>query len=125
MASSSVPSNDPSTLPTETSTAVPTDDPPTSTTNPTIHIGTRKSALALIQTNIVHKALSELWPAYNYEIHSMSTIGDKDKVTPLHNFNAKALWTHELEGLLLEEELDLIVHSLKGITFPTFPLINH
>ena len=45
----------------------------------------------------------------------MSTIGDKDKITALHQFNAKSLWTHELEAMLLTGELDLIVHSLKDM----------
>jgi hydroxymethylbilane synthase len=45
----------------------------------------------------------------------MNTMGDKNQVTPLHNFGAKALWTHELEAGLLEGRLDLIVHSLKDM----------
>lgn len=80
----------------------------------TIHIGSRKSVLALVQTDIVHKALQQAWPEYQYEIHAMSTAGDKNQVTPLHDFGAKALWTQELETLLLERKLDLVVHSLKG-----------
>jgi hydroxymethylbilane synthase len=44
----------------------------------------------------------------------MSTMGDKNQVMPLHNFGAKSLWMHELEAGLVEGELDLIVHSLKG-----------
>ncbi|KAI9783779.1 MAG: porphobilinogen deaminase [Geoglossum umbratile] len=43
----------------------------------------------------------------------MSIMGDKNQVTPLHNFGAKSLWTHELEAGLMEGALDLIVHSLK------------
>ncbi|KAI9703120.1 MAG: porphobilinogen deaminase [Candelina mexicana] len=80
-----------------------------------IHIGTRKSKLALIQTAIVHEALRKAWPEFQYEIHAMSTMGDKNQVTPLHDFGAKSLWTHELEALLIEGKLDLIVHSLKDI----------
>jgi hydroxymethylbilane synthase len=68
------------------------------TTLPPVKIGTRKS-----------------WPDRQYEIHAMSTMGDNNQTTALHEFNAKALWTHELEALLDKGELDLIVHSLKGI----------
>lgn len=86
-----------------------------STTNTTtVRIGSRKSVLALIQTQIVHDALQAAWPELQYEIHAMSTMGDKNQVTPLHNFGAKSLWTHELEAGLIEGKLDLIVHSLKG-----------
>ncbi|KAA6408713.1 MAG: Porphobilinogen deaminase [Lasallia pustulata] len=45
----------------------------------------------------------------------MATLGDKNQSTALHAFNAKALWTHELEALLLDGTLDLIVHSLKDM----------
>lgn len=90
-------------------------DPTLNTTKQTIKIGTRKSHLALVQTDIVHRALARTNPSYHYEIHSMSTMGDKNQVTPLHNFGAKALWTHELEADLLSGKLDLIVHSLKDM----------
>ncbi|KAI9716258.1 MAG: hypothetical protein M1812_005483 [Candelaria pacifica] len=80
-----------------------------------INIGTRKSKLALVQTDIVHEALKKAWPELKYEIHAMSTMGDKNQVIPLHDFGAKSLWTHELEALLIEGKLDLIVHSLKDI----------
>ncbi|KAK5138633.1 hypothetical protein LTR04_004332, partial [Oleoguttula sp. CCFEE 6159] len=101
----------------------PTPLPPSSTTAstspatdlPTINIGTRRSLLARIQTDIVEKALKEAHPERRYEIHAMSTMGDKNQVTPLHDFGAKALWTHELEALLLEGKLDLVVHSLKDM----------
>ncbi|KAK6512129.1 porphobilinogen deaminase [Arthrobotrys musiformis] len=78
-------------------------------------IGTRSSRLAMIQTNIVRDALIALNPTATFEITSMKTMGDKDKVTALHSFGAKSLWTLELEALLLEKEVDLIVHSLKDM----------
>lgn len=42
-------------------------------------------------------------------------MGDMNKVTPLYQFDAKALWTRELEVALLEGEIDMIVHSLKDM----------
>lgn len=45
----------------------------------------------------------------------MDPLGDRDKTTALHAFNAKSLWTSELEALLEASELDLIVHSLKDM----------
>ena len=45
----------------------------------------------------------------------MSTLGDQNQSTALHAFNAKSLWTDELEALLLDGTLDLIVHSLKDL----------
>lgn len=42
-------------------------------------------------------------------------MGDKNQTTALHDFGAKSLWTHELEGQLLDGRLDLIVHCLKDM----------
>ncbi|KAK4998106.1 porphobilinogen deaminase [Elasticomyces elasticus] len=92
--------------------ASPSDSPSTQTT---VNIGTRRSALARIQADTVEKALKEAWPENKYVVHAMSTMGDKDQTTALHEFNAKALWTHELEALLDAGDLDLVVHSLKDM----------
>ena len=78
-------------------------------------IGTRRSVLARVQTDIVAKDLKKAWPDHKFEIHAMNVMGDNDQTTALHAFNAKALWTTELEALLEKGELDMIVHSLKGI----------
>lgn len=80
-----------------------------------VNIGTRRSKLALQQTQIVHDALKAAYPEINFQVHAMATMGDKNQVTPLHNFGAKALWTFELEHGLLDGSLDLIVHSLKDM----------
>ena len=82
----------------------------------TFNVGTRKSRLALVQTDIVVKALKEAWPEYNFVIHARNTAaGDIDKVTPFKDMPVKNLWTHELEQLLIEKKLDFLVHSLKGL----------
>lgn len=79
-----------------------------------INVGTRKSILARIQTDIVVGLLQKAWPDKKFNIIAISTMGDKDKVTALNEFNAKSLWTFELEEMLLQGEIDFIVHSLKG-----------
>ncbi|KAF1991308.1 porphobilinogen deaminase [Aulographum hederae CBS 113979] len=78
-------------------------------------MGTRRSLLARKQTSIVEAALRKAWPGKEFEVHAMDATADKDKVTALYSFNAKSLWTHELEALLETGELDLIVHSLKDV----------
>ena len=86
-----------------------------STTDRTVNIGTRKSLLARVQTDIVVSALKRSWPQNEYVVHAISTMGDKDQVTKLSEFGAKSLWTHELEAMLMQGEVDFIVHSLKGM----------
>jgi porphobilinogen deaminase len=80
----------------------------------TFTIGTRKSKLALLQTDIVRAALQEAWPDYEFKVHTRDAAGDLNKVTPLREFTAKNLWTEELEELLIANQIDLVVHSLKG-----------
>ncbi|KAI9693522.1 MAG: porphobilinogen deaminase [Bogoriella megaspora] len=95
----------------------------------TVNIGTRSSLLALIQADEVEKALKQKWPTLQYAVHSMKTLGDRDKVTPLPSFNAKSLWTKDLEVLLLDGKLDMIVHCTKdmptqlppGLTIASMP----
>ncbi|KAL9120357.1 MAG: hypothetical protein Q9187_003083 [Circinaria calcarea] len=97
--------------------------PPTQSSGPnptspsqTLKIGTRSSALAMIQTNTIHSLLTAQHPTLAFSIHPTSTNpGDTDKQTALYAFNAKALWTSELELHLLEGKLDLIVHCLKDM----------
>ena len=89
---------------------------PSATSTPTIiNIGTRKSLLALKQTEIIVSLLQAVWHEYTYKIHAHSTAGDKNQVTALHEIGAKSLWTAELEKLLLDNEVDMIVHSLKDM----------
>ena len=81
----------------------------------TLNVGTRKSKLALVQTDIVVKALTQVCPAFTFEVKARDTAaGDIDKVTPFKDMAVKNIWTHELETLMLESKLDFIVHSLKG-----------
>jgi hydroxymethylbilane synthase len=80
------------------------------------NVGTRKSALALAQTDLVVKALAEVWPDYKYNIKARDTAaGDIDKVTPFKDMPVKNIWTHELETLMLEKKLHFLVHSLKDV----------
>ncbi|KIW03660.1 porphobilinogen deaminase [Verruconis gallopava] len=86
-----------------------------SDTATTITIGTRTSKLALVQTDIVVASLKAAFPNYTYKVEGMVPLGDKDKLTALYNFNAKSLWTSELEAELSLGKLDMIVHSLKDM----------
>lgn len=96
--------------------AVPaSDNGSAATAATTLHIGTRQSALAVRQTEMVIEKLKTLRPDLNYEIHAMRTMGDKDQITALYNFGGKGLWTSELEAKLATGELDFIVHCLKDM----------
>lgn len=90
-------------------------DPP-STSIFKVHIGTRKSKLALVQTDHVVLRLKDAWPSSQFEIFASNTEeGDLDKVTPLRELTGKNIWTYGLENLLIAGKLHMIVHSLKGM----------
>ncbi|PSK43136.1 porphobilinogen deaminase [Elsinoe australis] len=104
--------SDPAT-PLEASTKTPAD--PTTAHENIIRIATRKSTLARCQTSLVASMVTKAFPHLTPQVIALDTTADLDKITPLHSFNAKALWTTELEDLLERKEVDMIVHSLKDM----------
>lgn len=88
--------------------------------NKKLRIGTRKSKLALIQTEIVKNQILEKFPDFTVEIVKMSTKGDKDLNRSLASFGGKGVFTKELEEALLEGRIDLAVHSAKDMPM-SFP----
>ena len=81
-----------------------------------IKIGSRKSKLALIQTELVIKQLRlHHGDKFDYEIVSMTTTGDHILDIPLSKIGEKSLFTRELENELLNGNIDFVVHSLKDL----------
>lgn len=81
----------------------------------TVRLGSRKSQLALVQTEWVQAELQKHFPNHTFEIHKMSTQGDKILDVPLAKIGDKGLFTKELEVGMLNRETDLAVHSLKDL----------
>ena len=77
-----------------------------------IRVGTRKSELALTQTNLVKESL--LSSGYQPEIHPIVTTGDKD-LRPFQSLLGDGFFTKEIEKSLLSNEVDLAVHSSKDL----------
>lgn len=84
-----------------------------------LRIGTRKSALALVQASAVSTALVEL--GHTTELIKMTSEGDDVQDKPLPEFLGKGVFTRTLDNALLRDEVDIVAHSLKDI--PT-QLIN-
>lgn len=88
--------------------------------NDTVRIGSRKSLLAVRQSEIVGEAINRFYPNLSINISKVFTLGDQVQNRPLYSFGGKALWTKELEILLLQDvgeyqKIDLIAHSLKDM----------
>jgi hydroxymethylbilane synthase len=81
----------------------------------TIRIGSRKSQLALVQTHWVQAQLQKAFPDRTFEVHTMSTQGDKILDVALAKIGDKGLFTKELEVGMLNQDIDFAVHSLKDL----------
>lgn len=80
-----------------------------------IRVGSRKSELALIQTKHVIARLQKIFPHCKFEIHTMSTIGDRVLNISLPKIGEKSLFTRDLEDALRNGGVDFVVHSLKDL----------
>ena len=80
-----------------------------------IRIGTRKSALAMVQTKMVKEKIEAAFPNVAVEVVGLSTKGDEILDRSLTSFGGKGVFTKELEDALLEGRIDLAVHSAKDL----------
>ena len=86
------------------------------TANP-LRIGTRKSPLAMVQSRIVQAQLIAHYQLTEDAIILVPMVASGDKITdrPLADIGGKALWTKELERALIEDDIDIAVHSMKDV----------
>ena len=80
-----------------------------------LRIASRKSPLALRQTEIVAHQLQARWPTLEIDIIAMSTQGDELLDKTLSHFGGKGLFVKELEQALLDHRADIAVHSMKDV----------
>ena len=80
-----------------------------------IRIGTRKSKLALIQTELVKTQILKYFPNEKIEIVHVVTHGDKVLDKPLGEIGGKGVFTKEIEEKLLDKTIDIAVHSAKDV----------
>ena len=80
-----------------------------------LRIGTRASKLALAQAEMLRAALLQADPSLQTEIVAMTTAGDRELHKQLTDWGYKGLFTKELEDALLEDRVDLAVHSMKDM----------
>jgi hydroxymethylbilane synthase len=83
-----------------------------------IKIGTRGSALALWQAEWVKSELEKKYPGMTVTLTKIKTTGDKILDVPLAKVGGKGLFVKEIEEAMLENEIDIAVHSMKDV--PTF-----
>lgn len=81
-------------------------------------IATRKSQLALWQSEYIKECLLKAHPHLEIVLEGFKTKGDVLLDSPLAKIGGKGLFTKELEESMLRKEAHLAVHSLKDV--PSF-----
>ncbi len=80
-----------------------------------IIIGTRGSQLALWQANFIKSEIERLFDGIKVELNIIKTTGDRITDRPLAMVGGKGLFVKEIENALLNNEIDLAVHSMKDM----------
>ncbi len=81
--------------------------------NKRIRIGTRSSVLAMWQAHFIADAITTL--GHQTEIVTIHTTGDQDTTVPLYEFGVTGIFTKSLDIALLENRIDIAVHSMKDV----------
>ena len=81
----------------------------------TFIIGSRESALAVVQSRMVMDYINSVCPQRNAELLTMKTTGDKILDRRLDQIGGKGLFVKELDKALMERRSDLSVHSMKDL----------
>lgn len=91
------------------------------TNGKTLRLGTRRSALAWIQSSQVAAALRAAHPGLTVELVGIETRGDRVLDKPLSQIEGKEFFTAELDHALAEGRVDFTVHSLKDLSLERPP----
>ncbi|RXI98441.1 hydroxymethylbilane synthase [Anaerobacillus alkaliphilus] len=80
-----------------------------------IIVGSRKSQLALTQTNWVIDQLKKIDDSFEFEVEKIVTKGDQILDVTLSKVGGKGLFVKEIEQAMLNNEIDMAVHSMKDM----------
>lgn len=81
-----------------------------------LRLGTRRSALAWVQSSQVAAALRAAHPGLEVELVGIDTRGDRVLDKPLSAMDGKEFFTAEIDAALRERRVDFTVHSLKDLS---------
>lgn len=83
-----------------------------------ISIGARASPLSQAQVKEIWEALQHFHPHVQFEIHTLSTIGDRDQTTSLRTLGRTDFFTKDIDTYVLEGQCRLGIHSAKDLPNP-------
>ncbi|MBK3493459.1 hydroxymethylbilane synthase [Viridibacillus sp. YIM B01967] len=80
-----------------------------------IVVGSRRSKLALTQTNWFINQLKQVGVPFEFEVKEIVTKGDQILDVQLSKVGGKGLFVKEIEQALFDKEIDFAVHSMKDM----------
>jgi len=83
--------------------------------NSQVRVGTRGSLLATTQTQWVVEQLRAAHPEYGFNTTIIQTTGDTQRDVPFASVGTKGMFVKEIEQALLDNAIDIGVHSLKDM----------
>lgn len=92
----------------------------------TVRVGSRDSKLAIIQAKLVMDAIENYDKNIKTELITMKTTGDKILDKSLDKIGGKGLFVKELDDALINNKVDITVHSYKDIPMeinPDLPIV--
>jgi hydroxymethylbilane synthase len=80
-----------------------------------VTLGSRGSALAMRQSELVADLLRQKFPDMALCVKAVLTTGDRDQHHPLSTLGDKGVFVRSIEQALLAHEIDIAIHSLKDV----------
>ena len=80
-----------------------------------VRIGSRGSMLALAQSTWVKQQIESCYPDLQVEMSIIKTSGDRVIDRPIAAVSGKGVFTKEIEDALLNQTIDIAVHSMKDL----------
>jgi hydroxymethylbilane synthase len=80
-----------------------------------VRIGTRGSRLARQQTELILRGLRARHPSLEFVVHAIQTAGDRNQKDRISEIGDKGVFVKSIEAALLDERIDMAVHSLKDV----------
>ncbi len=84
-------------------------------TAPVLRLGSRRSPLAMAQSRGILADLLAIRPAEQIDIVPIVTIGDQTQTIAFDSVGTVGMFVTEIERALLDDRIDLAVHSLKDL----------
>ena len=76
----------------------------------------RNSKLSLIQGQTAQRLIEKTTPSVSVEVLSKPSRGDLDLTTPLYLMGDKNIFTKDIEDVLVADDADFAVHSMKDVS---------